>query len=226
MKLNRKLFIFLFIFLCCKSILYSQYIGTWNVLQLKHKFHRDWTINGETQLRSLSVYDQFHYYEFNASIQKQIKKDCNVSLGIGDYNTYSAGGNFHTPQVANEIRLTTQVSLNQNIGKLEVENRYKFEIRRFPTDMRFRIRYRLGLTYPIQKDGKIKINLANELFNSISNHTVANYSIFEKNRISALLQIKPKENLQISIGFLKQYDTRYYDETGKRFFQLITTINI
>ena len=226
MKLSLKFLAFAFIIFSNNFVLYSQYIGTWNVLQLKHKFRTDWTINGEAQLRSLSFYNQFHYYEFKASIQKQIKKDFNVSLGMGNYNTYSPGGNFHSPQVANEIRITIQATLNQNVGKLEIENRYKVEIRKFPTDVRYRIRYRLGLTYPIRKDGKIKINLANELFNSFSKQALANQSIFEKNRMAVLLQLKPKENLQISFGYLKQYDTRNFDETGKHFFQLITAISL
>ncbi len=208
----------------CNLILYSQNFGTWNVLQLKHKFHNDWVINGETQLRSLSFYSQFHYYEFNGSILKQFTKECGISLGAGNFNTFSPGGNFHAPQVAKEIRITTLVLLNQHVGKLEIENRYKVEFRKFPSAFKYRVRYRLGLAYPIQRDGKLKVVLANELFTSISKVTAANQSIFEKNRISSGLQLKLRQNIQITIGYLEQYDTRYYDETGKRFFQLTTTI--
>jgi hypothetical protein len=201
-------------------------LGTWNVLQLRHKFKKDWTINGETQLRSLSFYKQFHYYEYKASLQKQIAKDCGVSLGAGKYNTYSPGGNFNAPQVANEIRVTAQVFLSQRVKKLEIENRYRFEIRKFPSAFKFRIRYRLGLAYPILKDGKIKLTLANEFFNSISAYTLSSQSIFEKNRLSFGMQLKPNENLQLSVGYLRQYDTRNFDETGKHFFQLITSITL
>ena len=54
--------------------------------------------------------------------------------------------------------------------------------------------------------------------------TPSPFSLFEKNRISSGLQLKLRQNIQITIGYLEQYDTRYYDETGKRFFQLTTTI--
>jgi hypothetical protein len=207
-------------------MLHSQYLGTWNVLQLKHKFQKDWSINGETQLRSLSFYKQFHYYEFKASIQKQLTKDCGVSLGAGKYNTFSSGGNFNKPQVSNEIRFTAQVFLSQRVKKLEIENRYRFELRKFPSAFKFRVRYRLGLAYPILKDGKIKLTLANEFFSSISAYTLASQSIFEKNRLSFGMQLKPIDNLQFSVGYLRQYDTRNFDETGKHFFQLLTAITL
>jgi len=206
--------------------LHSQHLGTWNVLQLRHKFQNDWTINGETQLRSLSLYNQFHYYEFKASVQKQITKDCGFSLGAGKYNTFSPGGNFYAPQVANEIRVSTQVFLSQRVHKLEIENRYRFEMRKFSSAYKFRIRYRLGLAYPILKDGKMKLTLANEFFNSISSYTMTSQSIFEKNRVSIGMLLKYSENLQMSIGYLRQYDTRNFDETGKHFFHLVTTITL
>lgn len=228
MKFFSRLFIlFCFVFQC-NFILFSQYLGTWNVLQLRHKFQKDWIINGETQLRSLSFYNQFHYYEYKASIQKQITKDCGVSLGVGKYNTFSPGGNFNSPQVANELRTSVQVFLSQRIMKLEIENRYRLEIRKFPSspEFKFRVRYRLGLAYPILKDGKIKLTLANEFFSSISANTLASQSIFEKNRLSFGTQLKPSDNLQFSVGYLRQYDTRNFDETGKHFFQLVTTITL
>ncbi len=229
---NMKLFARLIILICFvfqgNFMLYSQYLGTWNVLQLRHKFQKDWIINGETQLRSLSFYKQFHYYEYKASIQKQLTKDCGISLGVGKYNTFSPGGNFNKPQVANEIRASVQLFLSQRVKKLEIENRYRFEIRKFPSspELKFRVRYRLGIAYPILKDGKIKLTLANEFFSSISAYTIASQSIFEKNRLSCGMQLKPSDMLQFSIGYLRQYDTRNFDETGKHFFQLVTTITL
>ena len=140
-----KLFARLIILICFvfqgNFMLYSQYLGTWNVLQLRHKLQKDWIINGETQLRSLSFYKQFHYYEYKASIQKQLTKDCGFSLGVGKYNTFSPGGNFNAPQVADEFRLSTQVLLSQRVKKLEIENRYRFEIRKFSSEYKFRIRF-------------------------------------------------------------------------------------
>ena len=227
-----KLFARLIILICFvfqgNFMLYSQYFGTWNVLQLRHKLQKDWIINGETQLRSLSFYKQFHYYEYKASIQKQLTKDCGFSLGVGKYNTFSSGGNFNKPQVANEIRASVQLFLSQRVKKLEIENRYRFEIRKFPSspELKFRVRYRLGIAYPILKDGKMKLTLANEFFISISASTIASQSIFEKNRLSCGMQLKPSDMLQFSIGYLRQYDTRNFDETGKHFFQLVTTITL
>ena len=207
-------------------LLYSQNLGTWNVLQLRHNFQKDWTINAETQLRSLSFYNQFHYYEYKASLQKQITNDCGFSIGAGKYNTFSPGGNFNAPQVADEFRVSTQVFLSQRVKKLEIENRYRFEIRKFSSEYKFRIRFRLGLAYPILKDGKVKLTLANEFFNSLSAQTLASQSIFEKNRLSVGVQYKHNEKLQLSLGYLQQYDTRNFDETGKHFLQLITTITL
>jgi len=206
--------------LVISSIIYGQYddLGTWNILNLKYNHSPSLSFFGEGQIRSLSFYNNFHYYEVKGGVNYKANKSLNLTLGAGTYQTYKEGGNFVTPKNNNEIRIWPQITLSQSIGPLKIEQRYRLELRFTSKGYKNRFRYRLGISYPFGKEkNSIKPFQAfvnNELFFS-------NYEpYFERNRLLVGLGYKITPKSSIQVGVLHQFDYKINDEIGRTFLQV------
>ena len=127
-------------------------LGSWNIVNLKLNVNNKWSLFGESQLRSLKFYSNFHYYEYKAGFNYKFYKNATFTLGAGSYQTYREGGDFVTPKNNNEFRIWPQIVLFQSLGKLKIEQRYRTELRFTSNGYRNRFRYRLGLSYPFGKE--------------------------------------------------------------------------
>lgn len=196
--------------------LYANGLGSWNVINLKYTVNNKWILFGEAQLRSLRFYHHFHYFECKGGFDFKAHKIVKLTLGMGNYQTYAEGGNFELPKNNNEFRIWPQVSLLSSIGKLNIEQRYRIELRFTSNGYRNRFRYRLGLSYPLGKELKgykpFLLSLNNELF--FTNRE----PYFERNRIQFTFNYKPSKNITLQVGYLHQFDYRINDEIGRDFF--------
>ena len=75
-------------------------MGTWNILNIKSELNDKWSLFGEGQIRSLSFYNEFHYYEVKGGVQYKLDKNFTFSVGMGSFDTYKGGGNF--TQIVND----------------------------------------------------------------------------------------------------------------------------
>jgi hypothetical protein len=193
-------------------------LGSWNIINMKIPVRKNWSIFGESQLRSLSFYQQFHYYEFKAGISFVPLKNLSLTIGAGTYQTYAEGGNFKLPKNNNEFRCWPQLVLLQSIGKIRVEQRYRAELRFTSNGYRNRFRYRLGISYPIindkQKRPLLQLIASNEIF--FTNRE----PYFERNRAMIGFQKKINEMCALQFGYLHQFDYKINDETGRDFLQI------
>lgn len=200
------------------SFAQSSDIGSWNVFNLKYTLNDKMSVFGETQLRSLKFYDDFHYYEYKGGFNYKALKNLNLTLGAGSYQTFKEGGNFVTPKNNNEFRIWPQVILTQKIGAFTVEQRYRAEFRYTSNGYRNRYRYRLGLSYPFGKEIKgfkpYQLSVSNELF--FTNKE----PYFERNRMLLAFNYKPSKATTLQVGYLHQFDYKINDETGRDFLQI------
>jgi long-subunit fatty acid transport protein len=190
-------------------------LGSWNILNLQYAVDNKWSVFGESQLRSLKFYNNFHYYEYKGGINYKIDKNIRLTIGAGSYQTYKEGGNFVLPKNNNEFRLWPQIILFQSAGRFKIEQRYRSEFRFTSNGYRNRFRYRLGLSYPF---GKIKneykpfqLSVSNELF------FTDNEPYFERNRLMFGFNYKPSKTTTLQVGYLHQFDYKINDETGRSF---------
>ncbi len=193
-------------------------LGSWNMLNIKFNLNPKISFFGETQLRSLKFYDNFHYYEVKGGVNYKLNSNLQLTLACGSYQTYREGGNFVFPKNNDEFRIWPQLLLTQPIGAFKIEQRYRAELRFTSNGYRNRFRYRLGLSYPFGKkknDFKpFKVSASNELF------FTNNEPYFERNRIQFTFQFKPSKNTAIQLGYLHQFDYKINDETGRDFLQI------
>lgn len=189
--------------------------GSWNVLNFKYTYSPKISFFGEAQLRSLSFYNQFHYYEFKGGFNYKVLPNVKLSLGAGTYQTYREGGNFVKPKNNDEFRLWPQLTLFQDIRKLKVEQRFRTEMRWTSNGYRNRFRYRLAISHPfgIKEKGSqpFLATISNEVF------FTDREPYFERNRLQANINYRVAPATTIQIGYLHQFDYRINDEIGRDF---------
>lgn len=206
-------------FLITTLPVYSQDgLGSWNIINLKANINEKWNIAGESQLRSLQFYNQFHYYEFKTILSYNIDKNFSTSLGVGKYNTYSEGGNFNLPIQSNEVRTFFQLTMKQQMELLKFEHRYRAEQRFTTKGYKNRFRYRVNMTVPINKpkveNGTVYFNTWDEIF------MTNDVPYFERNRLFLGFGYQMNEHIVIQSGYIHQFDFKLDDEIGRDFFQI------
>lgn len=215
--MNRTKFCFLMLFL--SSIGFSQSdLGSWNILNFNLKLNSKWNVFMETQLRSLSFYDQFHYYEYKTGATYKIKNSVSITTGVGSYNTYSEGGNFENPIQNKEIRSWFQLNMKNDLDFVILEHRYRAEQRFTSNGYRNRFRYRLGAIVPINNKQVVPktfyVSAWNEIF------FTDNEPYFERNRMFVGLGYEFSKQLAVQTGYIHQFDYKINDETGRDFLNI------
>jgi hypothetical protein len=194
-------------------------LGTWNVVSGKYTFNKQWNVMAEAQLRSQQFIHDFHYYEYKAGVGYNFPKVLSVLFAMGHYKTFQPDGDFKQPVASDEFRIWEQLVLNNNIGRVKLEHRYRIE-QRFTSNLgyRNRFRYRLNALVPINhKEIKSKTwyaSLYNEVF-------IANEGpYFEQNRVFVGLGYQCNEKITLLTGFVHRFDQSIsHTYTYKHFFQ-------
>ncbi len=193
-------------------------LGSWNILNVKYNVNKKFSVFGEAQLRSLKLYNDFHYYEYKGGANFKADKNLTFTLGAGSYQTYKEGGDFVLPKNNDEFRIWPQVTLQNAVGKLKIEQRYRAEFRFTSNGYRNRFRYRLGLSYPFGKERNaykpFQVSVSNEIFFTDKE------PYFERNRMLVAFNYKLSKAATLQLGYLHQFDYKINDETGRGFLQI------
>lgn len=198
---------------------YSQNnFGSWNILNATVNVSEKWTVFGEAQLRSLSFYNQFHYYEVKTGATYKLNKNFSFTTGFGSYNTFSEGGNFETPMRNKEIRTWLQINNKNQLEYFVIDHRYRAEQRFATNGYRNRFRYRVVATVPLNNKKLIPktyyIQAWNELF------FTDKQPYFERNRLFLGGGYEFSKNFTFQAGYIHQFDYKINDETGRDFLNI------
>lgn len=218
-----RIFIILLFFSLSKVGFSQSGLGSWNIINVTMGVNDKWKVFAEGQLRSLSFYNQFHYYEFKTGATYILNTNFSFTSGFGTYNTYSQGGNFEDPMLQKEIRTWLQFNNKQPFEYFTIDHRYRAEQRFTSNGYRNRFRYRLAATIPLNNKKIVPktwyLNVWNELF------FTNNEPFFERNRASIGLGYELNESVAIQTGYIYQFDYKINDETGRDFFNIALLYN-
>jgi hypothetical protein len=203
----------------------AQSLGCWNSLNLSFDNGKKWSFASEIQLRSLQFYKNYNYHEYKGVIGYKLIPNLQTSLVFGRYTTFGSGKTFQNPKLAEEFRLALQLGLKNTIGKFQVDHRYRFEKRYYTSGARgIRIRYRVGLTTPLDKKKLTSLSFSNEFLIAInSGSSIIRY---DKNRINVGVTRKLSNIFSMQVGYLSQYDSKSADEPGNNFFVYSLFLNM
>ena len=194
------------------------HLGTWNILNVRLKLTQRWSLFAEPQLRSLRFYDHFHYYEIKGGVQFNLNPNFSFLAGFGDYHTYQEGGNFVEPQLNDEFRSWLQITMSQQLHRFKFEHRYRAEQRWPSSGYRNRFRYRLNAVFALGDKkltpGDWYLTASDEIF------FTDRAPYFERNRFFMGAGYLVSDRLTLQACWMKQFDYRINDETGRNFLQI------
>jgi hypothetical protein len=216
--MNGRILLIIFTFTTVNSWSQSDFLGSWNILNVQYHLNSRYSLFAEGQVRSLGYYNQFHYHELKGGINFHAHESLRISLAAGDYDTYREGENFSMPKNNDELRIWPQLLLLQNIGIFKIEQRYRAEMRFTSNGYRNRFRYRFGVSYPFGKTNEgyyaWQLSGSNELF------FTDREPYFERNRSMINAQYRLNKTVALQLGYIHQFDYRINDETGVDFMML------
>ncbi len=196
----------------------SNELGSWDIINFFYKPNTKFFYYAEVQTRSQKLVTDFYYHEFKAGMGMNFNKTHSVFAGIGDYTTYTYPGNYEKPMAAKETRLWEQLVLNNNIGRVKIEHRYRIEQRWINGDYFNRFRYRINPIIPINHNKIIAKTFFATAFDEIFLTNEAPY--FQRNRFFIGSGYQFTKFFALQLGWIRQYD---YNATtggvGKNYIQ-------
>lgn len=217
----------LLILLCLVGIVNTGYSqtknspGSWTTLNGKISGNEKWSGYLEFQMRSLSLYDKFYYFELKGGATYSFNDHYSFTLGTGLYNTFNEGPEFDDYGKQTEVRVWEQFNMNHQLSIIEIEHRYRIE-QRFTDKYANRFRYRLNVSVPINNlkmDPKtLYVAAYNELF------FADKVPHFSRNRFHTGAGYIFNEKLTVQAGWLRQID--FLENRERRKNYLFTSLSV
>lgn len=164
------------------------------------------TLTALTQYRSFDLAYDTRLFLLNAYLDYEVAKGVKPAAGamflvLESYNS------DNTKRIRYEKRPFQQVTLESNIGRTSISNRFRVEERFLnnPDEFIVRIRYLLSIRIPFNRKGE-KEKLYGILKNEIRMNMVKDEP-FDSNRITAGIGIKVGKNSAIELAFINQLET-------------------
>lgn len=209
--------IYIFLFLFVATPVFSQKIqtGSWNVANVKFTVNEHWNAFSELQIRSVSLYNHFYYYELKGAVTYSFQKNYSFSIGTGLYNTFNGGDDYEGFSKQKEFRLWQQFIMNQKLSVLYIEQRYRSE-QRFLKTYANRFRYRLNICVPINK---LEI-VEKTLFAVINNEVFLTdqLPVFRRNRFYFGGGYRFTNKFALQMGRMNQADYTTNNHVSKNYF--------
>ncbi len=172
-------------------------IGNWLIYIGNKKLNADWNLHNEVQYRNYNAIGDLEQLLLRTGIGKNLTEgNNNLLLGYGFIRSENYF-NENDKVVVNEHRIFQQFITKQEIGKVGVQHRYRFEQRFVEDDFKLRFRYFLGLTYPLSE----RFYLSN--YNEIFLNTVQN--AFDRHRLYGGLGYKLSDKVKVELGYMNQF---------------------
>lgn len=204
--------------------------GYYNAL----KFNENWSLNSEIQERQFYNPTAQHQLVFRSNLERKVFEEWKASVGMTLFlqnpNTPNSKSNLTVP----ELRPNIGFSNKQKLGFVTINHRYKAEARFFHDVeneklvggyrfSNFRLRYQLGLDFPIwKKEGneKLLLKIKDEIMFNAGNKIVKN--TFDQNRIYLALNYKLNNSYAVELGYMNWFQqqksgTDFYNRDILRF---------
>ncbi len=194
---------FAFLLLSTNALAQEKGSGSWSMMNVKARLNNKWSVYTELQLRSLSIYQRFYYYEIKGGMTYSFLPGYSFTLGTGFYNTFNEGPDYENYSRQEEVRLWQQFIMQQKLSVLEIEHRYRTE-QRFKEVYENRFRYRLNVSVPVNK----KEIVPNAVYVSVYNELFFTDKVphFSRNRFHSGLGYVFNDHISLQSGWLRQVD--------------------
>ena len=201
-------------------------ISSFTTVAVTYKFHPQFFLFVEGQMRGSEEYSYPDYYEIKGGIGYNLTKNHKPFIGIGRY------GNYKDHDFSKEeFRIWLQDVIDFKAGKFKFENRFRAEKSWFYEpqidvhSQRVRLRYRMNISVPLNsetvKPGTLFANAYDEVF-----FITTENPLFARNRIYGGIGYQIDENFGIASGYLWQREFGSSGNKNLHFLYLALNISI
>jgi len=173
-------------------------LGGWYVYNGFFNISEKFELFVESQYRSFNTADDPETFFFRPFFNYNVNKQFQVGLGLEYHNTWDYESSTDPDT---EFRVTLQSMLFQNVGRVKLQHRYRYEFRNFEESKAQRFRYRLQATVPLNNKTFEKGTIFANAFNEIMVDSQPDLQL-SQNRIYAGLGYQLSNLANIQVGYL------------------------
>lgn len=195
-------------------------LGNWLIYIGNKKLNSKWNIHNEVQYRNYNAVGDLEQLLLRTGVGYNLSENNNnLLLGYGYILSENYIGETDDKISVNEHRIFQQFTTKQNLGKVGLSHRYRFEQRFVEDDFKMRFRYFLGIKIPLhyKEEGENPLYLS--VYNEIFLNTKS--SVFDRNRVFGGLGYKFSDNLRFELGYMNQF----FETSGRDQINIIAFVN-
>ena len=177
-------------------------LGNWVLLFGNKKINEKLNWHHELQYRNYNAVGDLEQLLIRTGVGLNVADNTNLLLGYGFIRSENYT-QLEEKALVNEHRIFQQVITKQNVNKLRLQHRYRFEQRFVEEDFRLRFRYFLGLAYPLWQDETTPKELYLSIYNEIFLNTKKD--VFDRNRLYGGLGFRLNEKLRFELAYMNQF---------------------
>ena len=183
----------------------SSRLGNWLIYVGSKKIDSRWNWHHEIQYRNYNAIGDLEQLLLRTGIGYNLsERNNNLLLGYGFIHSQNYLPNAEEKESVNEHRICQQFITRQDIGRVKVEHRYRFEQRWIADQkVKFRFRYFLGLNVPLNHTDLTEqtwyLSAYNEVF---LNHKA---TVFDRNRLYGGIGYKLNSLARFELGYMNQF---------------------
>jgi len=178
--------------------------GNWIIYFGNKKFDSKWNLHHEVQYRNYNAIGDLEQLLLRAGLGYNLtENNNNLLLGYGYILSENYVGATEEKNAVNEHRIYQQFITRQQISRVSLQHRYRFEQRFVEDDFKLRFRYFLGLNVPLNKAEIVDKTLYFSAYNEIFLNTKNN--VFDRNRLYSGMGYKLNKFLKFEIGYMNQF---------------------
>lgn len=187
----------------------EDHLGAWYMYFGTHQVSDRWSLSSEAQIRYYEVADRFNQLLLRTGANYKISDKATASVGYGYIVTDGTFAETEGERNSHENRIFEQFVLRNNLGKVNLQHRYRLEQRFLHLangkhDLQQRARYRLQATFPL--NNTLFLNFYDEVFLNLQG------DVFGQNRVYGALGARFSDQVSIQMGYQKNHFTpAHYD---------------
>ena len=190
-------------------------VGSWLMYFGSNKLNDKWSLHTEFQFRNYTLTpNNTEQLLFRTGLNYHLRDKKMVTAGYAYIPTYEFNSEQSDPE-KQEHRIWQQYIINNQVGRVKLEHRFRYEQRWIDGDFRNRLRYRLMLFVPLNKPvmqkGAFFLGIYDEIFLNSED------TIFDRNRLYGAIGYQISKDISFQVGMMNQKlndSNKWYTQFG------------